>query len=397
MISVCFYFQVHQPYRLRHYSFFDIGQDNYFDDQKNREVLLKVANKCYLPMNRLLLKMAKEHKGEFRFTFSLTGTVVEQYRQWCPEVLDLFRALADTGSVEFLSETYYHSLAGIYSEKEFREQVKMHAKLMRDEFGVTPTSFRNTELIFNNHIGWVAADMGFRSIVTEGTERILGWRSPNFLYVPRYSPQIRTMLKNYRLSDDIAFRFSDRGWTEWPLTVEKFAPWVHNVAGNGNVVNLFMDYETFGEHQWEDTGIFRFMEHLPRAIWTHPDFQFRTVTEAARKHEPVGEVETDHPISWADMERDLSAWTGNSMQREALSTIYELEEPIKRIGDPRLLENWRKLLTSDHFYYMSTKFWQDGDVHKYFSPYGTPHEAYVYFMNCVADLRQRVQNAVAWQ
>jgi alpha-amylase len=205
------------------------------------------------------------------------------------------------------------------------------------------------------------------------------------------------MLKNYRLSDDIAFRFSDRGWTEWPLTVEKFASWLHNVAGNGNVINLFMDYETFGEHQWEDTGIFQFMEHLPRAVWKHPDFGFHTVTEAARKHAPVGEIETDHPISWADMERDLSAWTGNSMQREALSLIYELEDPVKRTGDPLLLENWRKLLTSDHFYYMSTKFWQDGDVHKYFSPYGTPHEAYVYFMNCAADLRQRVQNHVVWQ
>lgn len=396
MISVCFYFEVHQPFRLRHYNFFDIGQDSYFDEHKNREVLIKVANKCYLPMTRQLLHMAREHQGDFRFTFSLTGTLVEQLRRWAPEVLDLYRALADTGAAEFLAETYYHSLAGIYSEAEFREQVKMHMKLMKDEFGVVPTSFRNTELIFNNHIAWMAADMGFRAILTEGTDRILGWRSPNFVYVPRYSPQIRAFLKNYRLSDDIAFRFSERGWSEWPLTVEKFAPWVHNVAGNGNLVNLFMDYETFGEHQWEDTGIFNFMQRLPEAIWRHGDFKFRTITEAARKHEAVGEIETDHPISWADMERDLSAWTGNSMQREALQCIYELEEPIKRIGDQAMLDNWRKLLTSDHFYYMSTKFWQDGDVHKYFSPYGTPHEAYVYFMNCLEDLRQRVSRATAW-
>ena len=389
MISVCFYFEVHQPYRLRPYGFFDIGSDHYFDDDKNREILLKVANKCYLPMNRLLLKMAKRYDDRFRFSFSLTGTAVEQFKKWCPEVLDLFGQLADTGCVEFLGETYYHSLSGVYSDSEFRDQVQLHTKLMQQELGVTPASFRNTELIFNNHIAWMAADMGFQAIATEGAQRVLGWRSPNFIYLPRHSPQIRAMLKNYQLSDDIAFRFSDRGWKEWPLTVEKFTPWIHNVAGNGNVINLFMDYETFGEHQWEDTGIFDFMDHLPEAVLSHPDFRFRTVSEAASHHQAVGEIETDEAISWADMERDLSAWTGNSMQREALQVIYELEQPIKQKGDPHLLEIWRKLLTSDHFYYMSTKFWQDGDVHKYFSPYGTPHEAYIYFMNCARDLRQR--------
>lgn len=341
-------------------------------------------------MNRLLLKMARKYNGKFRFTFSISGTAIEQFQRYTPEVIELFKALADTGAVEFLSETYYHSLSGIYSETEFREQVQLHSKLMKDTFGYYPTSFRNTELIYNNHIGWMAADMGFSAIVTEGTEKILDWRSPNFLYSPKYSPQIKAMLKNYRLSDDIAFRFSNKGWTQWPLTVEKYVRWLHNVAGNGQVINLFMDYETFGEHQWEDTGIFEFMEHLPEVVWQHPDYKFQTVTEAARQYESVGEISTDEAISWADLERDLSAWQGNSMQKEALNAIYELEEPIKQKQDPFLLEQWRKLLTSDHFYYMSTKFWQDGDVHKYFSPYETPHEAYIYFMNCVADLKQRI-------
>jgi alpha-amylase len=392
MISICFYFEVHQPYRLRNYGFFDLGNSNYFDDEVNERIAHKVADKCYRPATSRLLQMVRDHGDEFRFTFSVTGTAVEQFRKWTPDVLDLFRALAETGRVEFLAETYYHSLSSLFSEADFREQVRMHSDLMYSEFGVRPTSFRNTELIFNNHIAYLAEDMGFSAILCEGAERILGWRSPNFLYNPRYSPRIKAFLKNYRLSDDIAFRFSDRGWLEFPLTAEKFAGWLHNVAGNGNVVNLFMDYETFGEHQWEDTGIFQFMEALPRELLKHDDFRFSTITEAARIRETVGEIDTDQAVSWADMERDLSAWLGNSMQREAAAAIYELEREVKSIGDPQLLEDWRKLQTSDHFYYMSTKFWNDGDVHKYFSPYGTPHEAYVYFMNVLQDMRMRIQN-----
>lgn len=392
MNSVCFYFEVHQPYRLRKYSFFDIGNDNYFDDNKNREIIHKVAKKCYIPMNTLLLKLIKRYKQDFKITFSLTGTFIEQIKQWSPETLDLFKALVDTGSVELLSETYYHSLASIFSEKEFREQIRLHTDLMKKEFGYTPKSFRNTELIYNNHIAYVVASMGYKAILTEGTEKVLGWRSPNFIYSPKYSKQIKCLLKNYRLSDDIAFRFSNKHWEEHPLTAEKFAHWVHNIAGNGNTVNLFMDYETFGEHQWEDTGIFDFMEHLPEYIFKHPDFKFSTVTEVANLYEPVGEIDTDSAISWADIERDLSAWMGNSMQKEALHSIYEIEEQVKSKGNPWLLQNWRKLLTSDHFYYMSTKFWHDGDVHKYFSPYDTPHEAYVYFMNSLEDLKHRIND-----
>jgi alpha-amylase len=392
MISVCFYFEVHQPFRLRHYTFFDIGNPNYFDEEKNKQILLKVSNKCYIPMNQLLLKLIKKYKGEFKVTFSLTGTLIEQLKMWSPYTLDLFKALVDTGCVELLAETYYHSLASIFSEKEFREEIKLHLNLIKQEFGYTPHSFRNTELIYNNHIAWIIASMGFKSILTEGTEKILGWRSPNFLYKPKYSPQIKCLLKNYRLSDDIAFRFSNKNWEQYPLTADKFAHWVHNIAGNGHTVNLFMDYETFGEHQWKETGIFEFMEHLPEYILKHPDFKFSTVSEVANCYDAVGEIDTHDPISWADLERDLSAWMGNSMQKEALNSIYEIEELVKSKNNSELLQNWRKLLTSDHFYYMSTKFWQDGDVHKYFSPYETPHQSYVYFMNCLEDLKHRLES-----
>ena len=391
MISICFYFEVHQPFRLRKYGFFDLGSPHYFDDEANARIAEKVANKCYRSTTALLYDLVKKHGDDFRITFSVTGTAIEQFKRWTPDVMDLFRALAESGKVEFLAETYYHSLASLFSEDEFRHQVRMHSDLMYNEFGVRPTSFRNTELIYNNHIAYLAEDMGFSAILCEGAERLLGWRSPNFLYRPRYSPRIKAFLKNYRLSDDIAFRFSDRGWLEFPLTTEKFATWLHNVAGNGNVVNLFMDYETFGEHQWEDTGIFKFLDALPTALLRHQDFSFSTITEAARRREAVGEIDTDQAVSWADMERDLSAWLGNSMQREAAASIYELEKDVKEINDPALLDDWRKLQTSDHFYYMSTKFWNDGDVHKYFSPYGTPHEAYVYFMNVLQDMRNRIK------
>jgi alpha-amylase len=391
MIAVCFYFEVHQPFRLRPYHFFDVGVDpHYLDEQKNRDICRKVANKCYLPANKVLLDLIKLYGSDFRVSFSITGTAIEQFRMYSPETLDSFRRLADTGQVEFLNETYYHTLASLYSENEFRAQVAKHGQLMREEFGYNPVAFRNTELIYSNHIAWLAREMGFQTILLEGIERVLDWRSPNHVYAPEHSPGIKCLLKNYRLSDDVAFRFSDRNWKDWPLTAEKFAGWVHQVAGNGTTINLFMDYETFGEHQWEDSGIFSFLKELPGRILRHPDFCFRTVTQVSRAHQPVGTIDAHSPISWADIERDLSAWMGNSMQKEAIRGIYELEEAVHATGDPALLDIFRKLQTSDHFYYMSTKYWSDGDVHKYFSPYGTPHDAYIYYMNALHDFRERL-------
>lgn len=389
MPSVCFYFQVHQPVRLRHYTVFD-NSDHYFDDLKNASVCRKVANKCYLPANRLLLELVRKFKGRFRIAYSLTGVVLEQMEAWAPEVLSTFHALAETGCVEFLAETYYHSLSFLYSRQEFVDQVHKHVDLITGLFGAKPRVFRNTELIYNNDLAVLIEAMGgFDAVITEGADRILGSRSPNFVYRPRNCERIRLLLKNYSLSDDIAFRFSNRDWTEWPLTADKFARWVNQINGNGQVVNLFMDYETLGEHQWQDTGIFEFMRHLPTEILKHPDNNFKTPSEVAAGYEPIDTVDVPGLISWADTERDLSAWLGNAMQSNAIHELYRLEKRIKSTGDQRLLADWRKLQTSDHFYYMCTKYFADGDVHKYFNPYDSPYDSYINFMNVLDNLQNR--------
>ncbi|MBQ9424017.1 MAG: glycoside hydrolase family 57 protein [Pyramidobacter sp.] len=386
MPSICFYFQVHQPYRLRHYSFFDIGQDHFYEDvEANRTILDKVARKCYLPMNALLLKMIKRWEGRFKVSFSISGVAMDQFAEYQPEIIDSFRALADTGCAELISETYAHSLAALFDPDEFRAQVKMHDDLLMKHFGVTPHVFRNTELIYRNDIAQMVEDMGYDAILTEGADHILGWRSPNFMYSPQSCNRLKLMLKNYRLSDDIAFRFSNRGWEEWPLTTEKFANWAHAVNGNGELINLFMDYETFGEHQWAETGIFDFMEALPAAIFTSPDMDFVTPSEAAKRYSPVAKVDVPNAISWADVERDLTAWLGNDMERDAIEACYALKDKVMATGDEGMIRTWRRLQTSDHFYYMCTKWFSDGDVHKYFNPYGTPYDAYINYMNVLSD------------
>jgi len=390
VVSVCFYFQVHQPYRLRHYSVFD-GDNFYFDEYKNAEICRKVARKCYLPANQVILDLIRRYQGRFRATYSVTGVTVDQMAAYCPEALESFKQLAATGCVEFLAETFYHSLAFLYSRDEFRDQTLAHAAKMREIFGQTPTVFRNTELIYNNDLAHYVEGLGYHGVLGEGADHILGYRSPNYVYRPHGTERIKLLLKNYRLSDDIAFRFSNRQWAEWPLTAEKFTQWVNQVNGNGYLVNLFMDYETFGEHQWEDTGIFEFMEKLPELILQHPDNNFKTVGEAAAAYEPVGSLDVPHMISWADIERDLSAWLGNTMQSNALQELYRLERQVKDKGDPLLLHDWRRLQTSDHFYYMCTKWFADGDVHKYFNPYDSPYDSYINFMNVLDNIRHRLR------
>ena len=390
MASVCFYFQVHQPFRLRRYSVFDSAA-NYFDDFKNAEICRKVASKCYLPTNRVLLDLVRKYGRDFAVSFSIAGVAMEQFEHWAPEVVQSFQALVDTGQVELLAETYYHSLSFLYSREEFREQVAAHSAKMAEVFGVRPTVFRNTELIYNNDLGHFVQGMGYRGILAEGADHILGHRSPNFIYRPVGADRISLLLKNYRLSDDIAFRFSDRGWAEWPLTAEKFAGWVNQVNGDGYVVNLFMDYETFGEHQWADSGIFDFLYHVPEHVLKHPDNNFMTPSQVVRTYAPVAELDIPHMISWADVERDLSAWLGNAMQSNALHELYRLEEAVKKKGDPQLLHDWRRLQTSDHFYYMCTKWFADGDVHKYFNPYESPYDSYINFMNVLDNLRSRIR------
>lgn len=396
MTSVCFYFQVHQPYRLRRYSLFDIGSgENYFDDNKNRDVLLKVSRKCYLPMNRLLLDLIAQHRGRFKIAFSITGVAIEQFRDHAPEVLRSFQELARTGCVEFLSETYHHSLSYLYSKTEFAEQVAMHRRLLQELFGQSPTVFRNTELIYNNELATYVERLGYRGILAEGWDAILGWRSPNFLYRAVSASGMKMLLKNYKLSDDIAFRFGNKAWDEHPLTVEKYGQWLSASNGNGHTINLFMDYETFGEHQWEDTGIFEFMRRLPNEILRHPDNEFLTPSQAIDKYEPVGTIDARAFVSWADVERDLSAWLGNKLQHAAIRELYKLEQRVKATRNESLINTWRRLTTSDHFYYMCTKWFADGDVHKYFNPYESPYEAYIAYMNVLQDLRLRVEDLEA--
>ena len=394
--SICLYFQVHQPNRLRLYRFFDIGKDShYYDDFANRTILRRVAQKCYLPMNALLLELIEANKGAFKVAFSISGSVLEQFDRYAPEVIESFRKLAQTGSVEFLSETYYHSLASLASPIEFKNQVLKHKAAIEHYFGVTPKAFRNTELIYSDAIGEMVYDMGFKTMLTEGARHVLGWKSPNFLYSCAQAPSLKLLLKNSSLSDDIAFRFSDRGWSDWPLTCEKYLSWIKAAAQNDEIVNLFMDYETFGEHQKAASGIFDFMRALPEIVIKDGEFEFVTPTQAAKKHRPVGDLDVMDPISWADEERDVTAWLGNELQNDAFNKLNEQAEKLALLNDEALWSDFGHLQESDHFYYMCTKFFSDGAVHKYFNPYDTPYEAFINYMNVLSDFILRVDDAIS--
>ncbi|MBQ6689157.1 MAG: glycoside hydrolase family 57 protein [Bacteroidales bacterium] len=394
--SICLYFQVHQPNRLRLYRFFDIGKDShYYDDFANRTILRRVAQKCYLPMNALLLELIEANKGAFKVAFSISGSVLEQFDRYAPEVIDSFRKLAQTGSVEFLSETYYHSLASLASPIEFKNQVLKHKEAIEHYFGVTPKAFRNTELIYSDAIGEMVYDMGFKTMLTEGARHVLGWKSPNFVYNCAQASGLKLLLKNSSLSDDIAFRFSDRTWADWPLTGEKYLSWLKTAAKNDDIVNLFMDYETFGEHQKAASGIFDFMRFLPEVVLADGEFEFVTPSQATKKHRPVAELDVPDPISWADEERDVTAWLGNELQNDAFNKLNEQTEKLALLNDESLWSDFGHLQESDHFYYMCTKFFSDGAVHKYFNPYDTPYEAFINYMNVLSDFILRVNDAIS--
>ncbi|AKB17220.1 MULTISPECIES: glycoside hydrolase family 57 protein [unclassified Methanosarcina] len=390
MTSLCMYFQVHQPFRLRRFWPDDrAGFFRYFDERSNREIFERVTHKCYLPANRALLDSLDEHKGEFRFSLSITGTLLEQCELWGKEVLESFRQMAETGAVEFLDETCYHSLSSLFDDKtEFIEEVKEHRKMVFDLLGVKPQVFRNTELLYNNTIAKIASELGYKAILTEGADHMLDGRSPNVLYMAKGSG-LPILFRNYKLSDDIGYRFSARWWEGYPLTAEKWASWASGVKED--CVNIFMDYETFGEHQWEETGIFKFLERLPAEVLKN-GMEFSTPVEIARKYSPVAEIDIGDfsTISWADMERDTSAWLGNDMQRRCFEEIKLLEPFVRKTGDPEILRIWKHLLTSDHYYYMCTKWLGDGDVHSYFSVHSTPFEAAVNFMAVLMDFKARV-------
>jgi alpha-amylase len=395
MVAINFYFQVHQPYRLRHYTVFDIGENhNYFDEVKNSEVMRKVANKCYIPMNSLILKLINRYKHsdrQFKVSYSISGVALDQFEKYAPDVLESFKELAKTGCVEFLDETYYHSLSFLYSRKEFEEQVLLHRALIKKHFNQEPKIFRNTELIYSNEVGIEIEKLGYKGVIAEGIDHILGWKSPNFIYKPYGAKDIKLLLKNYKLSDDVAFRFSNRGWSEWPLTAEKYSDWINSNNGNGEVIDLFMDYETFGEHQWEDTGIFKFFEAFPQEFFKHSDARFVTCSEAASSYSAREVLDYPYLTSWADTERDLSAWVGNKIQNSSIQELYKIESLVKLTKNEALLSDWRKLTTSDHFYYMCTKYFNDGDVHKYFNPYDSPYDSFIAFMNVVKDIILRAE------
>lgn len=394
--GITLYLHVHQPYRVREYSVFDTSIDhNYFTDpdplsnHNNEKILNKVADKSYRPMNALLEKLLLKHP-EFKVSLSITGTFIDQAEAWAPDVLESFKRLVKTGQVEIVSETYYHSLAFFYSRSEFERQVEAHRAKVREVFGVETSVFRNTELAYNDELAQWADEYGFKGILAEGWHPILGWRSPNFVYKPEGTKNIALLLKNYKLSDDLAFRFSNRAWQEWPLTVDKYNSWVESSIYDQPLVNLFMDYETFGEHQWEDTGIFTFFEEFVDRWLQNPDNTFYTVSEAIDANKPADTVSMSQTVTWADSERDLTAWLGNSMQHEAMRYLYALEDDIIRTNDGELINDWRKLQTSDHAYYMCTKWFTDGDVHAYFSPYNSPYDAFLYYLNAIRDVRWRL-------
>ncbi len=394
MKTVCLYFQVHQPWRLKKYRFFNMGKDhNYLDDLSNRAILQKVARQCYLPMNALLLNLIKEHKGAFRCSFSLTGIAVEQFKAYAPEVLDSFKELAKTGCVEFLAETYSHSLAALASKEDFAAQVKLHAAMIKKEFGQKPTAFRNTELIYSDEIGAMVSELGYQTMLAEGARHILGWKSPNYVYANAIDQKMRLLLRNYKLSDDIAFRFSNQGWDQYPLTADKYVSWLNSEETPGEVINLFMDYETFGEHQGAETGIFDFMKALPAEALAS-GVEFATVSEAAKKYQPVSVLHCPHTMSWADEERDVTAWLGNELQNEAFSKLYAMKEKIAKLKSEDFNYVWNFMQTSDHFYYMATKWLSDGDVHSYFNPYDSAYDAFINYMNVLSDFEIEVDKAL---
>lgn len=392
MRAVCLYFQIHQPFRLKTYRFFDIGKDHdYYDDYQNRSIIRRVAQKCYIPANKILLDLIRQYPNDFKVSFSISGVALDQMEMYVPEALDSFRELAKTGNVEFLAETNSHSLVSMRDENEFRKQVSIHKEKIQQFFGLEAKAFRNTELIYSNRIGDIAYDMGFKTVLTEGAKHILGWRSPNFLYYNAINPKNKVLLRNYRLSDDIAFRFSSRAWAEWPLTAAKFASWLKDINPEEEVVNLFMDYETFGEHQWEETGIFRFLKSMPERVIRDAGFRFMTPSEISASLQPVAKIDVPNAVSWADEERDLTAWLGNELQDEAFDKLYRLLDAMELVTNDQLLLDWEYLQTSDHFYYMCTKWFSDGEVHKYFNPYSSPYEAFINYMNVLSDFTARVE------
>lgn len=391
MKAICFYFQIHQPFRLKRYRFFDIGNDHYYyDDFANEDIITRVAHRSYIPAAESLLRMIESSNGKFRCALSLSGDALEQCEQYVPELIDILKKLADTGKVEFLAETYAHSLASLIDPEEFMNQVRVHDEKIFELFGQHPKVLRNTELIYCDEMAPMIHEMGYKGVITEGAKHILGWKSPNYVYSAASCPKLKLLLKNDKLSDDISFRFSNHDWDAYPLTADKYMDWIASTPNEEQVINLFMDLATFGELQPRESGIFQFLEALPRFA-AERGVDFWTPSEVVSKCKAVDTLSILHPISWADEARDTSAWLGNTLQNEAFNKLYSVAERVRLCSDRRLKQDWWYLQGSDHFYYMSTKHMNDGAIHAMFSPYETPFEAFTNYMNVLADFIVRVE------
>ncbi len=391
MKAICFYFQIHQPFRLKNYRFFDIGNDHYYyDDFANDEIITRIAHRSYLPANEMLLEMIRANGKNFKVAFSISGTALEQLEQYVPEFIDSMKELAGTGCVEFLSETYAHSLASLEDVEEFVAQVKAHDEKIYQLFGLKPKVFRNTELIYSDDIASIVASMGFKGAITDGAKHILGWKSPNYLYTASSAPKLKLLLRNSKLSDDISFHFSNTEWPSYPLTADKYLDWIAQLPQEEQLVNLFMNYEAFGELQPQQSGIFEFMKALPRFA-VERDIQFWTPSEVISKLKPVDALVIPTPISWSDEARDTSAWLGNMLQQEAVKKLYSIGERVRLCQDKRVKQDWNDLQASAPCFYLSTKHSSDGSVHSHYSPYDSPYTAFTNYMNVLSDFMIRVE------
>ncbi len=391
MKSICFNFEIHQPFRLKRYRFFDIGRDHYyFDDFLNDDIITRIARNSYIPAAETLLRMIENSNGAFRCSIAISGTALDQCERYVPEFIDLLEKLAKTGNCEFIAQPYAYSLASLSEPEEFAQQVKMTCDRLKERFGVKPTVFRNTELIYSDDIAPQLAAMGFKAVLTEGAKHILGWKSPNYVYTAASAPKLKVLLRNPKISDDIAEHFSDTTWPEFPLTADKYIDWIASTPQEEQVVNIFLNLETLGEMQPATTGIFQFIEALPRFA-AERGIEFVTPSQAIAKIKPVDTISVMHPISSADEARDTTAWLGNRLQYEAFEKLYSQAERISKCTNRALREDWIRLQTCDHFYYMSTKSMADGVAHSSFSPYETPFDAFTNYMNVLADFLMRVK------
>lgn len=396
MRTICLNFQVHQQYKLRTYRFFDIGNNHYyFDDFQNKRMVREAAEKCYLPTNNILMSIIEEYGKVFKTAFYISGVAIDMFEKWAPEVIVSFKRLAETGCVEFLAGTYSHSLVCLKDKEEFKRQVKQHSERIKNLFGQKPTTFVNTELVYSDEIGDAIAEMGYKLVITEGAKHVLGWKSPNFLYNNAINPEQQIITRNFRLSDDISFRFSNQDWSEWPLTANKFASWMNSTDRKQTVTTLFLDYETFGQRQCAESGIFGFLYHLPKAILTHTDFSFKTPKEVAKQHTSMGAILVPYTMSWADEERDLTGWLGNEMQQEAFDKLYEICELVLKLNDPEVTDTWNKIQACGNLYFMNTKWFSDKDVYRYENPYASPYEAFINYMNVIVDFKLYVEELMS--